>query len=88
MNAERRKELDKALAIFEKISGDIEELKSIIDSAASDERDYYDNMHENLKGGDKGTQAEAAAGGLEEVRDALEEFDIDDLRSKVEEAQT
>lgn len=60
MNNERRKEIDKARAL-------LEEAKEILDQCASDERDYYDNMPENMQSGEKGQKAEEAADALEEA---------------------
>lgn len=65
MNDERRKELKKAAAL-------IEEAKDIIESAASDERDYFDNMPESLQQSDRGTRAEEVADDLDEVASDLE----------------
>lgn len=65
MNAARRKDIDKARAL-------IEEAKGILETAASDERDYADNMPENMHGSDKHSTAEAAADALDE---AVQGFD-------------
>jgi len=87
MNKERRKALDKAIASLESIRGALDEVKSIIESTASEEREYYDNMNENLQGGDKGQQADNAATLLEEVQSTLEEFDVEELITKINDAQ-
>lgn len=86
MNKDRRKEIEKAVAILREFSEKYEELKSMVTTAAEGEREYYDNMNENLQGGDKGQQADTAAGNLEEVQNELESFDPDDLITKLEEA--
>lgn len=67
MNATRRKTIDKAIAL-------LEEAKSIIETAGSEERDYYDAMPEGLQGGDKGSAADEAASALEEAGDAIDEI--------------
>lgn len=87
MNKDRRKQLDKAISLAQEIGPKLDELKGIIEQAASEEREYYDNMHENLQQGGKGSQAENAATQLEEVQSSLEEFDIDELVYKIEDAQ-
>jgi hypothetical protein len=74
MNAERRKEIERAKTL-------IEEAKSILETAASDEREYYDNMPESLQSGDKGEKAIAAADALDEAVNA-----IDDIVSNIETA--
>lgn len=66
MNAARRKEIEKAQAM-------IEEAKSILETCASDEREYFDNMPENMQGGDRGQAAEAAADALDEAVSNLED---------------
>jgi len=88
MNKDRRKELDKAIALLQEAAPKIDEAKSIIENCASEEREYYDNMHENLQSGEKGSQADQAASMLEEAQSSLEEIDIDDLVSKIEEAKS
>lgn len=87
MNEARRKELSKAIGLIQEIGPKLDEAKSIIESCATEERDYYDNMHENLQQGDKGSQADNAATQLEEVQSTLEEFDIDEMVGKIEEAK-
>lgn len=86
MNNDRRKQLKK----LEDLLNELETLRStaeeMADELASEEREYYDNMPESLQGSEKGEQADAAATALEEVRDALQELDVSDLLSKVEDA--
>jgi hypothetical protein len=66
MNAQRRKEIAKA-------RGFLEEAKAIIETAASEERDYYDNMPESFQNGEKGEKASEAADKLEEIDSSLDE---------------
>jgi flagellar biosynthesis chaperone FliJ len=87
VNKDRRKEIDKAIVALESIKGAMDEAKSLVESCASEEREYYDNMNENLQQGDKGSQADNAATQLEEVSSSLEEFDIDDLIGKLSDAK-
>mgnify|MGYP001575509396 CR=1 FL=1 len=54
MNQERRKTITKAIAL-------IDEAKSLIETAATEERDYYDNMPESLQGSEKGELADQTA---------------------------
>ena len=74
MNKERRKEIESILSY-------IASLKDRIESVASEERDYYDNMPENMQNGDKGSQADEAAGHLEEAAS-----DLDGITNELEEA--
>lgn len=87
MNAARRKEIGKAIGLLQTLSATLDEVKSLVEGLASEEREYYDNMHENLQGGDKGQAADNAATQLEEIQSSLEELDIDDLVGKLEEAR-
>lgn len=75
MNAERRKELEKARTL-------IAEARDIIDSAQSDEQEYFDNMPENMQAGEKGTKAEETASALEEISGEL-----DELLGRIEECE-
>lgn len=65
MNKARREDIDRAVAL-------IEEAKEILEAAAADEREYYDNMPEGLQSGEKGMAAEEAADALDEAGDQLD----------------
>jgi len=65
MNDERRKEITKAQAL-------IDEAKGILENCESEEREYFDNMPENMQSGEKGQKAEAAADALQEAVDNLD----------------
>lgn len=74
MNKQRRKQ----------IADLIQQLDELIDTAegiAGEERDYYDNMPENMQNGEKGEQASAAADALDSARSSLE-----DAKNYLEEA--
>jgi len=58
MNKERRKTLDKAIAL-------LEEAKSLLEEVASEEQDAFDNMLEGLQQSDKGQAMEEAISELE-----------------------
>lgn len=66
MNKDRRKGIAKAQTL-------IDEAKAILESAQSDEQDYYDNMPENMQSGDKGQKAGSRADALQEAVDACDE---------------
>jgi len=86
MNDARRKELKKATELLSGIEAAYNEAKELIESAKDGEREYADNMPENMKSGERGEQAESAADALEEAFDAMEQFDLSDVISKIEEA--
>jgi hypothetical protein len=87
MNAARRKSLSSAIDLIEKFKSDFEEVKSIIADEASAEREYYDNMPENMQSGDKGEAASAAADALDDAAGTLGNCDIDEVLSKIDEAR-
>jgi hypothetical protein len=86
MNKERRKEIALAIKLLNEIVPKLEMVKDAIGKAAEEEREFYDNMNENLQGSDKGQQADSAASLLEEVHDELSSCDLEDWVSKLEEA--
>jgi flagellar biosynthesis chaperone FliJ len=88
MNKERRKEIEKAIALLQEISPKWDEVREICLLVGEAEREYYDNMNDNLKGGDKGTQADDAATQLEEVHNEIDTCDLAELIGKLEEAKT
>ena len=68
MNAERRKQIARALAL-------VAEAQSIIESARDDEQEYLDVMPEAIQNGDKGTKAQENIDTLEEIGNALGDID-------------
>jgi flagellar biosynthesis chaperone FliJ len=87
MNKERRKEIDKAIAILQEIGPKWDEVREICQLEGEAEREYYDNMAENLQSGEKGKQADEAATQLEEVHNEIDTCDLADLITKLEEAR-
>lgn len=67
MNAERRKQIEKASAL-------LEDAKQILETVAQEERDYFDNMPENMQSGEKGWKADDAAETLAEAAEACAEI--------------
>lgn len=65
MNKERRKQI-------EDLINKIEECMAECETIGSEERDYYDNMPENMQSGDKGQAASDAADAIDSARDDLE----------------
>lgn len=66
MNNDRRKEINKAIALMQ-------EALAILETARNEEQDYYDNMPENLQSSDRGCAAEAAASDLDDACSSLED---------------
>lgn len=67
MNDNRRKQIQKVIDT-------LEEMKAEVESIAADERQYYDDMPENLQGGEKGTKADQTAETLEGIESDLDEI--------------
>jgi uncharacterized coiled-coil DUF342 family protein len=65
MNKQRRKAL-------ESIQKELSDLKDRYDSIRDEEQEYYDNMPENLQGGDKGTEVEEGIEKMDEVSSSLD----------------
>jgi hypothetical protein len=72
MNKDRRKALAGAVELVGKIEADIEEAKSLIETARDEEQDYFDNMPEAFQQGDKGEAAQNAISELDEAVSQLE----------------
>ncbi len=72
MNKERRKALQDAVNLIEKIKDDIEEAKALIETARDEEQDYFDNMPEGFQHGEKG---EAAQSAITELDGAISSLD-------------
>lgn len=73
MNKDRRKKISDLISAME-------DLKEQADNIASEEREYYDNMPENMQSGDKGQTASDAADALESAVTDLESA-IDNLNN-------
>ena len=64
MNAQRRKEIAKAIAL-------IEDAIAILDSVAEEEREAYDNLPESLQYSERGERMEECAEAIEYVSSEL-----------------
>ena len=74
MNAARRKEIARASAL-------LSEARTILETASSDEQDYYDNMPENFQSGEKGDRAQEVIDLLNEAVSSIEsvESELDNV---------
>jgi flagellar biosynthesis chaperone FliJ len=66
MNKNRRQQLRKWLE-------DIEAIKNELENIMDDEQDYYDQIPENLQGGQRACDSEEAIDQMNEAIDALDE---------------
>lgn len=54
------------------IVGGIEDIKSQVECLKEEEQEYYDNMHENFRQGDRGQEAETAISEMEDADTSLD----------------
>ncbi len=101
MNKQRRKELNQAIDALTAMKDELDALKvraepasELISNIISEERDYRENMPESLSDSEKATDADAAIALMEEVeekltelRELIDELDIDSLISKLDDAK-
>jgi len=91
MNNDRRKRIDAILEDLAKLTAAIDalpdsgDISSAIEEIAGEEREYYDNMHENLQGGERGEIAEQAASNMEEAQGEMDELGVSELSDKLAE---
>lgn len=78
MNETRRKTIREAITLLQAVVEAYDRAYSLIEDAASEEREYYDNMPENMKEGERGQKADEIAELLEGVRDEMSGFSVDD----------
>lgn len=91
MNKMRRKELaDLIKQLYAcKDKNDIYSVINSLENIRDDEEDYYDNIPENLQGGQRASDSESAIENMNEALDLLNEAyesDDDDIQSLVTEA--
>ena len=87
MNNNRRKDIDKAIALVEALKGQIEEVTSAIETIKDEEEEYKDNMPESLQSSERYETADAAVSALEEALSPLEDLDLDEVISNLETAR-
>lgn len=82
MNKDRRKEIDALVEQliplqnkWEEIRSACDDLKSQVETIRDAEQEYYENMPENVQGGEKGEAAAEAVSRLDEAITALEVVD-------------
>lgn len=86
MNKDRRKEIARAVALVEEIRAQLDEARQAVEGIRDEEQDYFDNMPESLRGGDKGDRAQEAIDALENATSEMECVDLDGIVSFLEEA--
>jgi hypothetical protein len=71
MNKQRRAEIERAATL-------IDEAKGILEEARDEEQDYYDNLPDNFRDGERGDNAQSAISCLESACEALDGVDLGD----------
>jgi len=101
MNKTRRKALgdlmDRLSTTIEALSehgAALEDIANELETLRDEEQEYYDNMPDGPREGDKGTTAEAAVSSLDSALDTLRELisaieaaDADDINSNIDDAR-
>lgn len=72
MNQKRMKEARAVYSTIAPLVGLLESMHNQAEAIATEEREAYDNMPENLRNGDKGTAIDEAATALETATESLE----------------
>ena len=85
MNKARRASLKLALSKIETLTAYIEEIKEDLQSVLDEEEEAYENLPESIQGSEKGEQMQEYIEALEAAIDSLDEFDIDELYTSIEE---
>ena len=85
MNNQRRKILLETVARLEELQEAISDIRDEIETVRDGEQDTFDSLPEGLQGTARGEEMESNVDNLNEVIDALEEFDIDGMIEKINE---
>ena len=86
MNKQRRTDLAKAINLLQEIEAKWDEAKEIIEQAASEERDGFENLTDGLQASERGQRMDEAASALEEVHSDLDNVDLASMIGQIETA--
>ena len=76
MNNERRKKIDEAMGLLEKLKSDLESAMEIIQQVGEEEQECFDALTEGLQSSERGQRMAEVANELSEIADELQ-IDID-----------
>ncbi len=88
MNKDRRKRIEEVIKTLETIEW--ENAKGDLETIRDEEREAFENLHENMQGGERGQAMEAAADNLDTALEGFDEIEsginaaLDALRSAME----
>lgn len=77
MNARDRKELTALQARLLALKDEADEIREAVGALADAEREKYDNMSEGLQESEKGQAISEAADTLDNIKDALERYELE-----------
>lgn len=86
MNNARRKEIAAVKARIEEMVAMRDEIIEQINTIAEAEQEYFDNMPDSFRDGDKGEKADTAISRLQEASSDLEILDFDGIIESLNEA--
>lgn len=85
MNRDRRKALKVILGKMEGLTSKIEEVKEALQEVIDEEEEALGNLPESIQDSERGETMQGYIDAMEEVVEALDELDMDDLHEKIEE---
>lgn len=85
MNRERRKNLKVILGQMDELTSKIEDIKEALQEVIDEEEEAYGNLPESIQESERGEQMLEYIDAMEEIVEALDELDMDDLHEKIEE---
>ena len=85
MNRDRRKALKVILGQMEELTSKIEEVKEALQEVIDEEEEALGNLPESIQDSERGETMQGYIDAMEEVVEALDELDMDDLHEKIEE---
>lgn len=94
MNKARRKEIKKAIALFNEGQAKVSEARDILEACKDEETEYRENMPESLQDSEKAQKADESIDAMESadsfIENALEEIDsiTANLESAISDAET
>lgn len=85
MNVARRKELSKAISLFEEAKAAFEEALEILQNVAEEEEESLYNLPESLQEAERGQAMQENIDSLEEISSEIEDFDFEEITTMIQE---
>ena len=87
MNALRRNRISKVIEAVNALNERIDEIMCFIDAIREDEEECFENLPESLQDSERGEAMQEAIDKLESAYSFLEDIDLEDVISDLEDAQ-